>query len=290
DLIQHSGKCTGLAPGFGAINYAQSTENSDYNGFTASLRQRASHGVTFSAAYTFSKAIDQASKLDGLEHVDAFNDNLARGVADFDVRNRLAFTTLWTVPSPQGSGFLNKALGGGELTNVTILQGGQPFSVICSASFAPVFDSSGNVIGNAGCDYNADGTNYDRPNTSSFGNTKTGLSRSQFLSGIFPCGGTLFCSNLFPAPALGQEGNLSRNTFRGPGFANTDFSVIKNLKIPWFIGGEGANLQFRTEFFNVFNRVNLTGVGNDIGNLSTFGKATSTYPARDIQFALRIAF
>ena len=290
DLIQHGGNFTGLAPGFGAINYGQSTENSDYNGFTASLRQRASHGITFSAAYTFSKALDQASKLDGPEHVDAFNDKLARGAADFDVRNRLAFTTLWTIPSPHRSGFVNKALGGWELTNVTILQGGQPFSVICSASFAPVFDSSNNVIGNNGCDYNADGTNYDRPNTSSFGNTKTGLSRSQFLNGIFPCGGTAFCSNLFPAPALGQEGNLGRNTFRGPGFANTDFSVIKNLKIPWFIGGEGANLQFRTEFFNVFNRVNLTGVGNDIGNLSSFGKATSTYPARDIQFALRIAF
>jgi len=66
--------------------------------------------------------------------------------------------------------------------------------------------------------------------------------------------------------------------------------VIKNVKIPWFIGGEGANLQFRTEFFNVFNRVNLTQVGTDIANLSNFGKSTSTYPARDIQFALRIAF
>ncbi len=289
DLIQNGGNFTGLAPGFGAINYGQNSESSGYNGFTASVRQRAMHGLTLNAAYTYSKAIDQASKLDGAEHVDAFNDSLSRGLADFDVRHRLAFTTLWSVPSPHGSGFMNKLLGGWELTNVTILQSGPPFSVICTANFKPVLDGAGNVVGNTGCDYNADGTNYDRPNTPSFGNTITGLSRSDYLTGIFACGGTAFCGSIFPSPGL-REGNLGRNTFHGPGFANTDFSVIKNQKIPWFIGGEGANLQFRTEFFNVFNRVNLTQVGTDIANLSNFGKSTSTYPARDIQFALRIAF
>jgi carboxypeptidase family protein/TonB-dependent receptor-like protein len=289
DLIQHGGNFTGLAPGFGAINFGQDSESSGYNGFTASVRQRASHGVTLNVAYTFSKAIDQASKLDGAEHVDAFNDSLSRGLADFDVRHRLAFTTLWSLPSPHGSGFMNKLLGGWELTNVTILQSGPPFSVICTANFAPVFDGTGAVVGNTGCDYNADGTNYDRPNTPSFGNSKGGLSRSDYRAGIFDCGGTAFCGSIFPSAGL-QEGNLGRNTFHGPGFANTDFSVIKNMKIPWFIGGEGANLQFRTEFFNVFNRVNLTQVGTDIANLSNFGKSTSTYPARDIQFALRIAF
>jgi len=289
DLIQNGGNFTGLAPGFGAINYGQASESSGYNGFTASVRQRASHGLTLNAAYTFSKAIDQASKLDGAEHVDAFNDSLSRGLADFDVRHRLAFTTLWSLPSPHGSGFMNKLLGGWELTNVTILQSGQPFSVICTANFAPVFDTGGNVVGNTGCDYNADGTNYDRPNTPAFGNSKSGLSRSDYLTGIFACGGTALCGSVFPSPGL-QEGNLGRNTFHGPGFANTDFSVIKNLKIPWFIGGEGANLQFRTEFFNVFNRVNLTQVGTNIANLSNFGKSTGAYPARDIQFALRIAF
>ncbi len=289
DLIQNGGNFTGLAPGFGAINYGQASESSGYNGFTASVRQRASHGVTLNAAYTFSKAIDQASKLDGAEHVDAFNDSLNRGLADFDVRHRLAFTTLWSLPSPHGSGFMNKLLGGWELTNVTILQSGPPFSVICTANFAPVFDTGGNVVGNTGCDYNADGTNYDRPNTPGFGNSKSGLSRSDYLTGIFACGGTALCGSVFPSPGL-VEGNLGRNTFHGPGFANTDFSVIKNLKIPWFIGGEGANLQFRTEFFNVFNRVNLTQVGTNIANLSNFGKSTGAYPARDIQFALRIAF
>jgi len=195
---------------------------------------------------------------------------------------------LTSLPGPHGSGLFNKVLGGWELTNVTILQSGPPFSAICTASFAPVLNGS-TVVGNTGCDYNADGNNLDYPNTPTFGNTLTGLSRSGYIQGIFNCNGSVNCSSIFPTPALGQEGNLGRNTFHGPGYANTDFSVIKNTRIPWFLGNEGANLQFRAEFFNLFNRVNLTNVNNQI-NGAAFGKSTSTYPARDIQFALRLAF
>ena len=288
DLIEHGGNFTGLVPAFGpngsgfsSINYGDANENSHYNGLTLALKKNAGAGLNFSAAYTFSKAIDDSSRLDGPEHVEAFNDGRERGLADFDVRNRLAFTTLWSIPSPKGSGLLNKTLGGWELTNVTILQSGPPFSVVCTAAFAPVF--TGTVVtGNTGCDYNADGNDYDYPNTPTSGNTITGLSRSDYVKGIFN-------NTVFPAPALGEQGNLGRNTYHGPGYANTDFSVIKNIKIPWFLGQEGANIQFRSEFFNVFNRVNLTNVNNQL-NGSGFGQSTSTYPARDIQFALRLSF
>jgi hypothetical protein len=289
DLIQHAGTFTGLVPGFGGISYGQANESSRYNGLTAALKKQVGRGLTFDSAYTYSKAIDDSSKLDGPEHVDAFNDRRERGLADFDFRHRLAFTTLWNIPSPHTSGFLNKVLGNWELTNVTILQAGPPFSVICGAAFRPVL-TGGVVTGNSGCDYNADGNNLDYPNTPALGNTKTGLSRSNYLQGVFACGGTPLCPSVFPAPAPGQEGNLGRNTFHGPGYANTDFSAIKNIKVPWFLGNEGANVQFRAEFFNLFNRVNLTNVNNDIANISTFGKSTSTYPARDIQFALRLSF
>ena len=289
DLIEHGGNFTGLAPGFSGINYGQANENSDYNGLTVAVKKRAGVGLTFDASYTYSKAIDDASRLDGPEHVEAFNDPRERGLADFDVRNRLAFTTLWSVPSPHGTGLFNKVFGNWELTNVTILQSGPPFSALCTASFGAVLDGSGNVIGNTGCDYNADGNNSDYPNVPSFGNTKTGLSRSDYISGIFNCAGSVNCSSVFPSPALGQEGSLGRNTFHGPGYANTDFSVIKNIPIPWFLGTEGAKIQFRAEFFNFFNRVNLTNVNNQV-NGAAFGKSTSTYPARDIQFALRLSF
>ncbi len=271
DLIQHNGNFTGLQPGFFDIDYAQSTESSHYHGLTAALKKRAGHGLIFDAAYTFGKAIDQSSKHDAPEHAEAYNDSRERGLADFDIRHRLAFTTMWTVPSPHGDGLMNKVLGNWELTNVTILQSGPPFSVICTAPYPT-------------CDFNADGVNMDYPNVPSFGSSKTGLSRSDYLQGIFQISD-------FPKPTPGLQGNLRRNTFHGPGYANTDFSVIKNIKMPWFVGSEGSKLQFRAEFFNLFNRVNLTQVVNDLAaNPQLFGHAVSAYPARDIQFALRISF
>ena len=278
DLIQN-GQYTGLQPGFFDIDYAQSIENSHYHGLTAAFKKRVGHGLAFDAAYTLGKAIDQGSKHDAPEHAEAYNDSRERGLADFDIRHRFSFTTMWTVPSPQGDGFVNKVLGNWQLTNVTILQSGPPFSVICTASYPT-------------CDYNADGTNMDYPDVPTFGATRTGLSRSDYLQGIFPCNtsGTGPCLNgVFPAPAPGQQGSLGRNTYHGPGYANTDFSVIKGFKTPWFFGSEGANVQFRAEFFNLFNRVNLTNAIGDLANPNV-GKSVSAYPARNVQFGLRIGF
>ena len=153
--------------------------------------------------------------------------------------------------------------------------------VICRLPFRPVRDANGMIVGNSGCDYNADGYNFDYPNTPSFGNALRGLSRSDYING-------LFSASDFPAPALGMQGDLGRNTFVGPGYANTDFSFLKSFLIPWFVG-DGAQLQFRAEFFNTFNRVNLSA---PVGELSSplFGRSTSTFAPRNIQFALRLAF
>jgi len=83
-----------------------------------------------------------------------------------------------------------------------------------------------------------------------------------------------------------KNGTLGRNTFEGPGFANTDFSVFKNIKLPL---GESTRLQFRAEFFNVFNRVNFRQPTVTLSS-STFGRATSTFTARQVQFGLKIIF
>ena len=284
DLVQNKGVITGFNSSFGSIDYAQSLFNSIYNGGNASVKKRFSHGLDFQAAYTYGKAIDQASTFGpGLAVLDAAHLNLERGQADFDVRQKLAFSLMWQVPARKTSSALaNQFLNGWEIGDVTILQAGLPFSVRCSLGFIPVFDDSGNVIGNDGCDYNADGNAWDAPMAPSWGNYKGGLTRSDYIKGIFQ-------TSDFPAPGLGMDGNLGRNTFRGPNFRNTDFSVLKNTKIPWF-GKESADMQFRAEFFNIFNRVNISGVNSDLANTSLFGMSTNTYPPRDIQFGLRLSF
>jgi hypothetical protein len=287
DLIQNNGVLTRLNRSFAIIEYGESNLNSIYHGGNLSLKKRYSSGFSLNVAYTVSKAIDQFSSfhpMGGAQLPVAELTDLRRqrGRADFDARQRLASSLTWQLPW-RASGFqiVDKFLGGWEVAAITILQSGLPFSVICSRPFAAV-RSAGTVVGNSGCDYNADGFNYDFPNTPSFGNTKAGLSRSDYGRGVVS-------RTDFPAPPLGKQGDLGRNTFRGPGYAGTDFSILKNTSVPWLSGIEDANLQFRVEIFNLFNRVNFGTVNGDLAS-TQFGRSTSALPARNIQLGLRLEF
>jgi len=100
-----------------------------------------------------------------------------------------------------------------------------------------------------------------------------------------------FNTKCFSAPPLGELGDASRAPVSGPRFVNTDFSAFKNFRIH-----EGYNLQFRSEFFNLFNHAQfgLTGNGvfmQDINSPSTFGVVNETVNnPRVVQFALRMDF
>jgi hypothetical protein len=81
------------------------------------------------------------------------------------------------------------------------------------------------------------------------------------------------------------------NTFRGPGLALVNMSLGRSFGIPWFYGKEGASFQFRAEFYNLFNRVNLdprTVVANRAAG--NFSRATGVIYPRTVQLAARIQF
>jgi len=79
-------------------------------------------------------------------------------------------------------------------------------------------------------------------------------------------------------------GDLGRNAFRAPGFEQLDFSADKTFQIH-----EQIRMQFRSEFFNILNHTNF-GIPNTQTTSSSFGTIRSTYPARQIQFALKLLF
>ena len=135
-------------------------------------------------------------------------------------------------------------------------------------------------MGNSGCDYNADGTNNDRPNVPTFGDSKGG-SNDDFLNGIFT-------ASDFPAPGLGQNGTLGRNTFTGPRYFNVDFALVKSIHMP-VLTSRGSDLQLRLESFNAFNTLNLFNPVNDLQS-PLFGKSTSALPGRIVQLSARFAF
>jgi hypothetical protein len=81
-------------------------------------------------------------------------------------------------------------------------------------------------------------------------------------------------------------GSVGRNSFRGPNLFQWDLGVNKNFRLPF---REGAALQFRGEFFNVLNHTNF-GLPDQNINDTAFGSIRSTFPPRQIQFALKLLF
>lgn len=259
DLLD--GRFDGMNPSFAAIGLAESRISSRYHGLTLQLSRRRYKGFGFQAAYTLGKAEDTAGSA-----IEVTRPDLDEGPTGSDVRHRLALNVVWEIPSPGGA--LKHVLGGWQLNAITVFQTGTPFSVSCGNPYPR-------------CDFNADGTNNDRPNQPSFGDSKSGLSNDDFRRGIFTAAD-------FPSPAAGALGNLGRNTFRGPSYMATDLSILKNVQIGWF-GSRQATLQLRVEAFNVFNEVNLFNPSSNTAS-TLFGRSTAVRQSRDVQLGVKFIF
>jgi len=297
DLIVNKGNLTRLNPNFNTIQYATSDANSFGSYGTAQLQRRFTHGVAFRGIYTWGKALDVISTSGSLDSgavtqnsnggnqsgpIYVNGDYAAqRGRADFDIRQQFSADGTWTVPNSYDALWKRAVLGGWQFGGVWLMQTGLPFTVYTSAPFSPVFNAAGQVIGNAGGDYNADGSDYDVPNIPTFGSHLPGQGRKAFLNGLFP-------ASAFPTPALGSEGSLGRNTYDGPGYNNVNFTFEKFFHTPWFFG-EKMQIEAKGEVINLFNRANLTGMNSDLSS-SLFGHSTNQLPARSLQIHLRASF
>ena len=270
DLVANNGHLARLNSSFGAVLYGQSIGIANAQVGALAISKRFSRGWSIHAIYNYGKSLDYTSSNDngvsGAENViDAYNPARNYGRSDYDARHRISVDAVWNIPGLKGE-FPHLITSGWMLSPVVVLQSGQPFTVYTTAAFP-----SG--------DFNGDGYNYDVPNAPSFGNTKS-TSRSDFLKGVFP-------ASAFPHPTTGTEGNLGRNTYNGPGLANTNLAAQRRFKLPFL--GEQGSFEVRGEILNLFNRVNLT---TPSGNLASgvFGKSTNQNLPRQIQVVGRIRF
>jgi len=121
------------------------------------------------------------------------------------------------------------------------------------------------------------------PDVPSFGRHLSGESKKGFLNGVFgpPAGGA--AAEKFPAPPLGTEGNLGRNTYDNPGYNNLNFTVAKVFTT------DKLKFEVKGEFINLFNRVNLNNVSNSM-SAGNFGQATGQFSPRYFQLHLRTSF
>jgi len=244
--------------GFSNINTIDSVGNSSYNGLWISATKRLSRGVQFSTNYTWSHSIDYNSlNSQGVTAQDSFNRRNERGSSDFDARHHFNLSFLYDLPFKG-----NRLIEGWSLSGIITSQSGNPVNVIVSgAALTGLATRRANVAGD---------WRLSNPDPAAWFN------KSAFCAPGAGCAGP---------PVFG---NLGRNVVIGPGFNNVDFSVIKTTKI-----NEAARLQFRTEFFDLFNHPNLGQPGRIVGALN-FGVIQSTrFPpgdsgsARQIQFAVK---
>jgi hypothetical protein len=282
DLIINKGVQTRLNPNFGPIIFGRTIGIADGNYGTFMLTKRMSQSWQVRGIFTFGKATDDMSSNDngtagGEAIFNPLNISSQHGLADFNVSKRFTVDSLWNLPSPFKEGVGKTLLGGWRMSGILVLQSGLPFTVYTSASFNPIFDTSGNVIGllPGSGDFNADGYGYDTPNRPAAGAVSTG-SRSDFIKGFAS-------KSAFPTPALGSTGNLGRNTYIGPGLANVNMQFTKAFTF------ERYGLEFRADIFNLFNRVNLTQPVSDLSS-GQFGQSTSQNLPRSAQFGLHFSF
>jgi hypothetical protein len=256
--------------------------NSSYNALEASLKKRFSHGLSFLASYTYSKAIDDASSFNmtgsAAKPVAGENDlaqnpfNLAaeRGPSLFDARHRLVFSYQWSLPFfRQRHGCYQTVLGGWQLNGIATLMSGTPFTV---------FDSTD--VSDQGGAPEITGFSANRPDLVSGQNPNGGpRTRSAWLN-----------KNAFaqvipdPNSPVQQFGTAGRNIALGPRYSSWDFSVFKNFRVT-----ESKDFQFRAEFFNILNHTNFRLPDSDISS-PTFNTIQAALPPRVIQLALKFLF
>jgi hypothetical protein len=257
--------------------------NSNYNGLQISLRKQFSHGLTFQAAYTYSKTLTDFEGGGGDVGGDSNNPSDLRqayGPADFDRTQRIIFNYDYQLPGyHQGRELLGKVLTGWSVSGVTTLQSGDPLTFV---------------------DFLAGSAYYGGINFSSRAEFCSGMSNSDVgTSGSVKArlndyvNAAAFCAP--PVVSVGGPGttgtdfgNTGRGILRGPGQDNWDISIAKATRV----GGlsEQAHLDFRAEFFNTFNHAQFGDPGEYL-HLPSLGVINSTIVApRLIQFGLKYVF
>ncbi len=280
--------------------------NGSYNALLTELQHKFSNTFQIDAQYTFSKAEDNYSgdfNGDFTQGVYPFTRQAEFAPSDYDVKHNFKLYGIWTPRIFRGSNsWIEKIVGGWTVTGIFNAHTGFPFTPFYNVQVqglpntcSLVYANSGycNVrpaayLGGAGSDYGNAGF---EPGSNNFSNPST----SYFTPPDLTSGG------IPPAPGV------ARNSFRGPRYSSIDATLGKAFGLPRMrILGENAKLDFRANFYNLFNQLNLTPLGaQNIGTIvvdpvahtqsvtspnGTFGVATNALNGRIIEAQVRFSF
>ena len=288
-------------PWLGFFNYLSNRSNSNYNSLQVTLTKRYSHGLYLLAGYTYAHAIDTATNNLAGVPPDSNNYNEERGNGDFDIRHRFTLSATYELPAVKSKW---QMLEGWQVTSIVNLQTGEPYTLgdfNDDISLTGEYNDRWNMTGPASNIHwsQISPLPYINPNATvspftlnSNGDVTGGatpaaqlcVSQAYATGGIGaadnlggPNGYDLGCyvsgNTVITPPALGTQGDMGRNIFRGPTFTNWDMSLSKAWKL-----GERFKLQLRGEVFNILNHANFDvfTMNTDLSAPSTVGTVVYT--------------
>jgi hypothetical protein len=271
--------------------------NSSYNGLQLEARGRLKT-VQLQASYVFSKALSDTSVERGLDaQLDNNNKSIERARAPWDLTH--SFKLNHSVPLPFGAGqkfnpsngVLRQVVGGWALNGFVSVQTGQPISILTGGrgtlnrtarsgqNTADTIDNLSQLQAITGVFKTGNGVYYINP--SAIGPNGTGAAAD---------GSAPFPGQVFFNPGAGTVGGLQRRLLTGPSFGNYNFALVKETKLT-----ERQSLQFRADFYNLFNHPNFFALSPNINSVN-FGKITQQFYSADgvgprlVQFGLYYKF
>lgn len=256
---------------FAFIQSAFAGGNTFYHGLQLKIEKRYSNGLYFLNSYTWSKAIDNAAG-----HLETYNGDNSRvnfydlaserGLSSYDIPHNNVTSLIYEMPFGRGRKWgsdwnpvVNAFLGGWRTTLINTMRSGFPINLTYSPTAAFQVCSS--------CTH--------RPNVSGPVQDNSYDPFNWFLRGNIS----------EPTDVTRPFGNAGRNIGRMEPFYQSDFGLYKQFLLP----REGSRVEFRSEFFNLFNQTNLAAPNSNVSS-TAFGRVTAAFPARQIQFALKLYF
>ena len=248
----------------GTFSWRSNSGASSYNALQVKLEREFRSGLTFLNSFTWSKSLDTES--DGNNYLGPpsypYDPKLSYGPSDFDLTNVNTTSLIYELPFGRGKRFaasasrlVDTAIGGWQASTIVTLRSG-PWSTV----------TLGQDIANIG--------------------DTTGLQTANLLANPFQSGSRTRAQWFDPAsyalPAFGSFGDEKRNSLKDPTYKDVDFALMKNFAL-W----ESLHLQFRAEFFNLFNHTNFEAPVTVMTN-PELGQILTANPPREIQGALKL--
>lgn len=247
--------------------------NQNYNSAQVTLSKRFSQGFTILANYTYGKSLDTqpygsdavtwgAESYSSMPYYDPSRRAFDYGPSAYDHTHMFSLSYVWDLPKLSTSAMLVRGfLGNWQFTGILSARSGDPLTIL------------------GGRDQSKTGLGYDRA-------VVVGPAMgSGACKQVAPCVNYLN-PNSFVLPAVGTFGDVGKGSLRGPKYVDADMGFFKNFPLG---KGERYRLQFRMEYFNIFNHTNFSDPTNSVSS-GVFGAIRSAHDPRIGQFAIKVFF